>query len=173
MQKILFDTYKYDNGYRFVLGNSGNNPLICIGINPSIATNKKSDKTITKIQKILEHNNYDGFIMINLCSRISKNPQDIPNELKDCCHSDNLQHIENISKKYPNSDVLACWGNNIHIRKYLLQALIDIVDKLGVGRNWLHLEDLTKKGNPRHPLYVAFHSELKKFDINSYIKRNS
>lgn len=173
MEKILFDTYKYNNTCRFILGNSGNNPLICIGINPSFATNQKSDPTIRKIQKIIQYNGYDGFIMINLCSRVSKNPQNIPNKLVDCYHKDNLRHIENISKKYPNSDILVCWGNSICIRKYLLQALIGIVDKMGVGRNWLHLEDLTKKGNPRHPLYIAFNSELKKFDINSYIKRNS
>lgn len=155
-----------------MLGNSGKNPLICIGINPSNATNQKSDPTIAKIQKIIQYNGYDGFMMINLCSKISPCPRDIPRKLVDCYHQDNLRHIENISKKYPNSDVLACWGNNIYMRKYLLQALMDIVDKLSGYRKWLYLKDLTKKGNSRHPLYVAFNSELKNFDINSYIAKD-
>ncbi|WP_334088371.1 DUF1643 domain-containing protein, partial [Helicobacter typhlonius] len=75
MQKILFDTYEYNDKCRFVLGNNGKNPLICIGINPSNATNQRSDKTIAKIQKIIQYNGYDGFMMINLCSKISPYPK--------------------------------------------------------------------------------------------------
>ena len=174
MQKILFDTYEYNDKCRFVLGNNGKNPLICIGINPSNATNQRSDKTIAKIQKIIQYNGYDGFMMINLCSKISPYPKDIPYKLADCYHNDNLRHIENVSKKYPNSDVLACWGNSFYMREYLPQILLDIVNKLGKHRKWFYLKDLTKKGNPRHPLarYIPFNSELKIFDIHSYIAKN-
>ncbi len=113
-------------------------------------------------------------MMINLCSKISPYPKDIPYKLADCYHNENLRHIENVSKKYPNSDVLACWGNSFYMREYLPQILLDIVNKLGKHRKWFYLKDLTKKGNPRHPLarYIPFNSELKIFDIHSYIAKN-
>ena len=175
--KILFDTYEHNDKCRFILGKSGTNPLICIGINPSNATNQKSDPTICKIQRIIQHNDYDGFMMINLCSKISPYPQNIPHNLQDCYHQDNLQYIEKISKEYPHSDVLACWGDNFCIRPYLFQALLDIVEKLGKHRKWFYLKDLTKKRNPRHPsprgrMSLPFDAPLKIFDINSFIRKN-
>ncbi|WP_412175016.1 DUF1643 domain-containing protein [Campylobacter sp. RKI_CA19_01116] len=41
-----YDIYVYDEKCRYVLGKNSNSILLCIGINPSIATDKKFDKTI-------------------------------------------------------------------------------------------------------------------------------
>lgn len=51
----LFDMYESSKSCRFVLGNNVSNPLICIGINPSIATDKQTDLTINKLLKIADH----------------------------------------------------------------------------------------------------------------------
>ena len=41
-----------DDTARFMLGEVGENPIICFGINPSTANDEKDDPTISKIRKI-------------------------------------------------------------------------------------------------------------------------
>ena len=44
----------------------GNNPLVVIGVNPSTATNKKLDFTVTKVMEYAERNDFDSFIILNV-----------------------------------------------------------------------------------------------------------
>ena len=76
--EILFDLYEHNDKCRFVLGNSTQNALICIGLNPSTATNIKDDNTIRKIQNMTKHTNkYDGLIMLNLSPEIATEPSNM------------------------------------------------------------------------------------------------
>ncbi len=54
------------NTVRYVLGRYEKNPMIAVGINPSIATNEKNDNTVTIIENIAKQRGYDGFIMFNI-----------------------------------------------------------------------------------------------------------
>ncbi len=55
---ILMKAKKYisanGNTVRYVLGRYEKNPMIVVGINPSIATNEKNDNTITIIENIAQ-----------------------------------------------------------------------------------------------------------------------
>ena len=44
--------------------------------------------------------------------------------------------------------------------------------EISKSRDWFHIGNLTKKGNPRHPLspYADINKELEEFDINEYVK---
>ena len=66
-----------DDTARFMLGEVGENPIICLGINPSTANDEKDDPTISKIRKIASENNCDGWIMLNLYPQRATNPNDM------------------------------------------------------------------------------------------------
>ena len=47
--------------YRYILGTRGENPLICIGINPSTAQPGDLDNTLKSVERIALGNGYDSF----------------------------------------------------------------------------------------------------------------
>ena len=100
------------------------------------------DPAILKIKKIVEKRNYDGWIMLNLYAQVTPEPNELhKNEDFDIyLHKKNINIIKEILKNYPNANILACWGN------------------------------LTKKGNPRHPLYGSIDANLEIFNIENYIE---
>ena len=170
--------YKGDNSKRFVLGEViGPNPLICFGVNPSTAKviNKQLeiDCTIKNIKKIVIKEKYDGWIMLNLYAQVTPEPNELHKneDFDNCLHKKNINKIKEIFENYPNADILACWGNLIEKRDYLkklcLKEIFEISEK---DRNWLYIGNLTKKGNPRHPLYPSIDTNLEVFNIKDYIK---
>ena len=124
--------YLGDDTERFILGESGANPIICFGINPSTANDIKYDPTILKIRKIASENNCDGWIMLNLYPQRATNP---------------------------NALTLASWGNAIGKRKYLKDCLKEIL-AIASDRKWVCRGKLTVKGNPRHQLCVPDNTKL-------------
>lgn len=52
--------------YRYLLGTRGENPLICIGINPSTAVPGDLDNTLKSVERIAAGNGYDSFLMFNV-----------------------------------------------------------------------------------------------------------
>ena len=154
-----------------MLGNNIANPLICIGVNPSIAKDTHADPTMKKLLQIAKHNKYNGLIMLNLSPEISTNPKEITLDLPQSWHKENLKHIAEVFHSYNTSDILACWGDNIAMRPYLATALQDIYKLTQDKKKWLSIETLTKKGNPRHPLYMRKTSVLYDFCIDSYVNK--
>lgn len=63
--KKLYKTSE-NNRALFILGDDGNNPLICIGVNPSTATSDEYDQTMTTLMFISMINDFDGHVMLNL-----------------------------------------------------------------------------------------------------------
>lgn len=165
--------YKHtkDNTSRFVLGETGTKNLICIGINPSTATPESLDNTLRKVQKFAFNNGYDGWIMLNVYPQRATNPKDIHTEIQISIHQENLKQLQLLIHEHPNFDIWASWGTLINKRPFLKTCLKDVAEALGLERNWLHLNELTKKGHPKHPLYLPYESEFNKFDITNYIKQ--
>jgi hypothetical protein len=165
--------YKYspDNSSRFILGEIGEKNLICIGINPSTATPEALDNTLKKVKNFAHSNGYDGWIMLNVYPQRATNPKHIHNEMELTIHEENLKHLQFLVQEHPNFDVWASWGILINKRPFLKTCLKDVANVLGLNRNWLHLNELTKKQHPKHPLYLPYNSEFKKFDIDNYIQR--
>ncbi|MGP1430613.1 MAG: metallophosphoesterase, partial [Fusobacterium sp.] len=120
--------YQGDDNRRFVLGEvTGDKPLICFGINPSKAKivdgKLQTDKTIEKIRYVADMENYDGWIMLNLYAQVTSKPNNLDKVLNSDLHSKNIEEIEKILNTFPNSDILACWGNLIEKRRYLKYCL--------------------------------------------------
>lgn len=157
--------------YRYILGIKGKNPLIVIGINTSTATPFKLDNTLKSIERISSYNNFDSFIMLNIYAQRATNPCTMDNIFNEFLHKENLKAInyifKNISSKQLN--ILAAWGTLIEKKSYLkycLKEIIRLTEKFDT--KWYNLNNLTKNGHPRHPLYQLKNSTLNNFDIKNY-----
>lgn len=157
-----------DNKYRYALGTTGSNSLLCFGVNSSTAEPGNLDPTVTKVSKIAAAQGYDSWIMFNLYPQRATEPEDMEQTCNKEQHGKNVAAIEKYVKE--NAVIVAAWGDIIETRPYLFECLQDIVNKLkGKHIRWLQLGDVTVKGNPRHPLYVKTDTPLQPFDINGYM----
>ena len=159
--------------YRYILGTRGENPLICIGINPSTAAPDDLDNTLKSVERIALNNGYDSFIMFNVYAQRATDPDDMEPELNPRLHEENMRAFEyvlRLSKCSPA--VWAAWGNIIEKRTYLRDCVRDMI-ALGERYNagWYSAGNISKKGHPHHPLYLKKDSPLDEFDIIGYIDK--
>ena len=165
--------------------------LVCIGINPSTATDKKLDATLCRVANIAFYpkNKYNCWAMLNIIPLRRTKPDELPTDkdflkdkklVKQCERnvriisdflSDNTQYISNI---------WAAWGNSIDKRMYLKQNLIEIynaVQKITPSGmfSWCCFHNSndsarTIKGHPRHPLRLSESAEKTDFALAEYIR---
>ncbi len=170
--KWLFVPNKYDE-FRYILGTIGENPLICIGINPSTARPDALDNTLKSVERIARSNGYDSFIMFNVYAQRATKPSDMDKVLNDALHRENMAAFEYILKgcKQKRPSLWAAWGNIIEMRPYLKGCVEDMI-KIGekYSAHWYSSGSISKKGHPHHPLYLRSDSPLDAFDISSYLK---
>ncbi len=184
LEKSLLPNSEYDvnkwlyvpnfySEYRYILGTSGKNPLICIGINPSTARPDALDRTLQSVERIALNNGYDSFIMFNVYAQRATSPDDMEKCLNRKLHEENMKafrYILSISGKNPH--IWAAWGAIIEKRDYLSSCVLDMVD-IGneYGAKWFTAGKRSVKGHPHHPLYLKSDSELDEFlDICDYLE---
>ena len=156
-----------DNNYRYALGVNGKNPLIFFGINPSTATPENYDQTMKRAKYFALKNNYDSWIMFNIYPQRATNPNNLANECDENIHKENIKIINKLIPS--NSTIVAAWGNLITKRAYLINCLIDIVKALKNKEiKWKRISCLTKKGNPKHLLYLSNDEKMFDFNIEEY-----
>ncbi len=157
--------------YRYILGTRGENPLICIGINPSTAQPGDLDNTLKSVERIAHGNGFDSFIMFNVYAQRATDPD----TMEKCCnlqlHRENLEAFRYVLSISPKPAVWAAWGTIIEKRDYLFQCLQDM---LAVGKeygaSWYCVGRTSKKGHPHHPLYLRKDEKIRPFDVDAYIK---
>ena len=156
--------------YRYILGTRGENPLICIGINPSTAEPDNLDNTLNSVERIALGNGFDSFIMFNVYAQRATNPDAMEKVYNPLLHRENLEafrYVLSISKK---PAIWAAWGAIIEKRKYLPECVRDMVAAgQEFGATWHCAGAITKKGHPHHPLYLRKDEKLKPFDISAYL----
>lgn len=159
---------------RFLLGErrrKGNNILICIGINPSKANKENNDRTINRIIKIVDENNFDGWIMINLCHIVTPYPSELKVKIEDETYSNivNEKSINIILNEYNNATILAMWGRNINKYEILKENWKAIKNKCKYS-----VIDINKDGTPMHPnsRFKKVNTKLKRVNIIEPINNN-
>ena len=157
-----------DNSARYILGTTGDNPLICFGINPSTATPNNLDPTVNYVSRLAMSNNYDSFIMLNIYPQRATNPNDLHKTFLPELKTENERHIASlIDDKEMN--LWAAWGGLIEKRSYLIMLVQSIVALPELKNcNWVSRGSNTKKGHPHHPLYVKRDAPFVSFDITHY-----
>ena len=160
--------------YRYILGTRGNNPLICIGINPSTAAPDDLDNTLKSVSRIAAGNNFNSWIMFNVYAQRATRPDDMDKNLNEALHRENMRAFEYILRSVRSAGntpaVWAAWGTIIEKRPYLMKCLRDMVC-LGekYSAHWLCAGKCSAKGHPHHPLYLRKDEKTLDFDINNYI----
>ncbi len=160
--------------YRYILGTRGQNPLICIGINPSTAAPDDLDNTLKSVSRIAEGNGFDSWIMFNVYAQRATRPDDMDKELNAPLHRENMRAFEYILKTVADGGfspaVWAAWGTIIEKREYLPRCVRDIA-ALGqsYGARWLCAGKRSIKGHPHHPLYLKKDEKTVDFDIEGYL----
>ena len=157
--------------YRYVLGTKGNNPLICIGINPSTARPDALDNTLKSVERIALGNGFDSFTMFNVYAQRATNPDDMEKQLNEHLHAENMKAFDYVLSQSENPVVWAAWGAIIEKRKYLPHCVRDMIE-IGKRHNarWVCAGKISKKGHPHHPLYLRKDEPVRDFDIEGYIR---
>jgi len=165
----IYDTDPSDE-YRYTLGKQGNRTLICLGVNPSHARPEQYDGTVSSVERIALHNQFDAWIMVNLYPQRSADPKLLHQEIQHEHHLANLEIIEELFEEN-NPTIWAAWGNLIDSRPFLKHCLSDIFNMSQFyDCEWLSAGDPLKAGHPRHPLYLKKTTALSEFDMEHYME---
>ena len=161
----------YYTEYRYILGTRGENPLICIGVNPSTAEPGNLDNTLKSVQRIAASNGYDSFIMFNVYAQRATRPDDMDRELDARLHRANMDAFRWVLSHAGKAPaVWAAWGAVIEKRAYLPGCVRDMV-AVGeeYGARWLCAGKCSKRGHPHHPLYLRKDEKTVDFDVRDYL----
>ncbi len=155
--------------YRYILGTRGENPLICIGINPSTAEPDHLDNTLKSVQRIALAGGFDSFVMFNVYAQRATDPDAMERTCNPLLHRENMAAFDYVLSLSKSPAVWAAWGAIIEKRDYLLDCLRDMI-AIGEKRNarWFSAGPISKKGHPHHPLYLRKDAPLEPFDIEGY-----
>jgi hypothetical protein len=170
----MFDIFmeNSDGNCRFTLGLSGGNKLFVIGLNPSTATQNKSDPTVSRVRKIALSNGYDGFVMLNLYPERSTHYNNLPFISDNTIYLKNIDEIIKLLSKVVSPKIWVAWGEPITSRNYFGQALFDIYERSkSLNVHWLNYGNLTKSGHPRHPSRASYDWTMSEFNIKDYIEK--
>ncbi|MDD4080565.1 MAG: DUF1643 domain-containing protein [Eubacteriales bacterium] len=166
-QRWLYIPPLYDE-YRYVLGTAGEQPLICVGLNPSTAQPGALDNTLKSVQRVAASNGFDSFLMMNLYAQRATRPYDMDREVCDFLHRENLKAFRYLLGKAKT--VWAAWGAVMETRGYLAACMADFVKEgQRLGARWYTAGKKSKKGHPHHPLYLRKDSPLEPFNVNAYL----
>lgn len=159
--------------YRYILGTRGENPLICIGVNPSTAIPGELDNTLKSVSRIAAGNGFDSFIMFNVYAQRATRPNDMDKTRNDGLHKENMKAFEYILSSLGASRrpyIWAAWGAVIEKRSYLAGCVRDMAE-IGWRYDalWLKVGNCSLKGHPHHPLYLRKDLPIEPFDVCSYL----
>ncbi|MFB3980229.1 DUF1643 domain-containing protein [Microbacterium proteolyticum] len=159
-----------DDSARFVLGTVGENPLICVGVNPSTAVPGDPDLTVSKVMGFADRNGFDSWVMLNLYPQRSTDPAGMHLVHDPDLQAANERHIAALVAGRPLT-LLAAWGGLIRTRRYLPQLLAGIVAVTDAsGCEWVSIGDLLMSGHPRHPSRAGYIWPLQPFDVTAYLR---
>ena len=157
---------------RYSLGQEGNNPLICFGVNPSTAVPGNLDPTVASVARFAQEQDYDGWIMFNLYPQRATNPDKMHKHFQKPIHDKNIEAIQTLLKNLPDGlDVWCAWGTLIEKRQYLIRCMKDIAEVLKKNEcNCYTRGNISKAGHPHHPLYLRKESPMDVFDLEKYLE---
>lgn len=158
-----FDVDSIIGGHLKDIKKGPKNPLTVLGINPNKAKENSDDTTIKKLKQLIkQNNNYDGWIMINICPLRSGKPSDISNRsdnvLMDCSDR-NLSIITELVNQYNTPTILLAFGDGLLLSNYFIELFLKIYKQLNdikelkwlvIDSNKTNLPLLTNEFMPRH-----------------------
>ena len=135
-----------EDEYRYLLWRKWDPSLegvLFIMLNPSTADSKKNDPTITKCIKYAKNWGFGSLFVVNLYAYRTSDPRTLV-MVDNPVGPKNDEYIKTLSSIIPNK--IAAWGNSIFIESRV-KRVYPLVDPV-------YYLDLSKSGNPKHPLYL-------------------
>jgi hypothetical protein len=161
-----------DNTARYILGEAGSRPLVCIGVNPSTAEPERLDPTLKTVAKMSRLKGFDGWLMLNLYPKRATNPNLLPVRPSGRLMEENLLQIRRYLSAAETPTIWAAWGTLIEKRAYLGLCLRQIAEAAGpLGPQWVSIGRRSRAGHPHHPLYLAHEAGIEPFDMAAYLER--
>ena len=171
---MSFCLFSECSSYRWILKReliSGKKSLVFIGLNPSKANLVNNDRTLTRIINFSSKWNYKNIYVINLFGLISKFPYQLTKSKDPVGNNNDLITLKVLEfwRKNINCDLWLGWGDKgqLHMRDRVVLRLIKNLSNMDPNDNNNSKRVLSlgfsKKGNPRHPLYMSNESFLKPF----------
>lgn len=145
--------------YRYRLRRWNDNPQRNLGIimlNPSTADATQDDPTIRKCVGFARRHGFDGIHVVNLFAFRATDPAELKRQARagfDVIGPENDQAILNVAMR--SALMLLAWGNH-----GTLQGRDQAVLKLLQGYPTCSIGELSKTGQPKHPLYQPYDSQL-------------
>lgn len=146
--------FSYDRMYRYELWRwwEKSKPFVMfIGLNPSTADETNDDPTVRRCIGFAQDWGYGGLCMVNLFALRATDPKVMLDFVKSV-GPDNDEHLIMVSDKA--GKIIAAWGNHGSHRNRDKEIMAFIPDMFCLG--------ITKKGNPKHPLYLKKDTDLVK-----------
>ncbi len=134
--------------YRYALWRTwqeGESHVMFIGLNPSTADETKDDPTIRRCIGYAKAWGFGGIHMLNLFAFRATNPKDLK-KANDPVGKENDSYLKMYLE--PGGLNIACWGTH----GSFLNRGEEVIELLNRGN--LSCFDLTKNGQPKHPLYL-------------------
>ncbi len=152
-----------EGDYRYRLWrewDSNSKTVSFIMLNPSRADAKINDPTITRCIKFAQDCGYGRLEVVNLFAYRTPHPS-LLKQAAEPIGKDNEQYV--LETVEWSECVILAWGNNGTWQQqdlYVLQLL----------KNYTHLYcfGITKKGCPRHPLYLPSNTKPQRYDITAF-----
>jgi hypothetical protein len=141
--------------YRYLLTrtwNSESATIVFIGLNPSTADETADDPTVRRCVGFARKWGYGGLVLINLFAFRSTDPKRL-NDVADPVGPQNDTTIRRCCDR--SSCVVAAWGAQGTLMERDRRVLELLSEPLCLG--------VTKSGSPRHPLYLAASTRLRRF----------
>ncbi|WP_312417357.1 DUF1643 domain-containing protein [Comamonas sp.] len=165
----MYDLYHADQNdqWRYTLGTSGTRPLITIGLNPSTATQEKSDPTVARVQKVAALNGYDGFVMLNLYPVRATDWSALPTRADAQAYARNLDEMEKLIAQYETPTLWAAWGETVVQRSYFLRARDELHARVAkYSPQWRMFGEPTASGHPRHPSRLNYDWKFQPYTLD-------
>lgn len=146
--------------------------LYVIGLNPSTATQEKSDTTVAKVETVARLNGYSGFAMLNLYPVRATDYNELPAKPEATAIMQNVTAIKTLFGDTMQPTIWAAWGQSVLARSYFLSSakLLETILR-PLQPNWLHFGELTAKGHPRHPSRLSYAWSFDEFNMPAYVSR--
>lgn len=132
--------------------------LLWIMLNPSTADADQDDPTIRRCIGFSKREGYDGLVVVNLCGLRATDPRSLLTAT-DAVGPENHDTIERWMRDARIDQAVAAWG--AFPTDHMLPRTF--VEKIAEHRIPMACLGRTKKGAPRHPLYVRSAQPLEPF----------
>ena len=172
---MTFCLFSKCGSYRWILKREllcGHKTIVFIGLNPSKANSRSNDRTLKRIINFCYRWNYKKIYIVNLFGLISKSPSRLSKTKDPIGGNNDLITLITLQfwRQNINCDLWLGWGDkgqlngrNLEVLK-IIKNLSDLrSDENNYCKRILSL-GLTKRGNPRHPLYMPNESFLRPFN---------